>query len=620
MLSEYRHELHRIIQQGLITTLFQPIVSSLEQRIIGYEALSRGPSDSPLHSPLTLFSCARQAGCLSDLEHLCRASAISRFSTLELPGMLFLNVSPETLLEPDHYRGTTLLLLERHQLPAERVVIELTEQAPIHDVGLLRDALHHYRSMGLQVALDDLGAGYSSLQLWSELHPDFVKIDRHFIDDIHLDPVKREFVSSMLNMAKASRSTLIAEGIESAEELETLEEMGIDWVQGYWLGRPHSQPQEQRTQLEQQLRQRHGRQPSSEGIYSLLIETAPVTADTPTLQVLQRFQDQASLNTLAVVNPQQQPIGTVQRSSFTRKLLKPFALELLGRKPISQLMDSQPPVVDIGQSLEQVSRLLTSRARQRLEEDFIIVRDGNYCGLGRVMDVLRQITELKIREARHANPLTLLPGNIPIQECLARLLHNRQEARLCYLDIDNFKPFNDLYGYAKGDEVLLSLARLLRRHSDPNCDFVGHIGGDDFMLVLRSADWRQRLLAIDNDFSGCMQRLYHPEHLAEQGFRAVDRHGVSRLHDLLGLSVGVLHLDGHNDRDSDPALLAELASALKQQAKNQRGFSIACSTVAEHMRQSASGPNDGQHPPRRAATQHSCGLADVTHKSCGYLC
>lgn len=232
-----------IIRDGLITVLFQPIISLREQRIVGYEALSRGPSNSPLHSPLVLFASARQQCMLTELESLCRQIAIRRFSELQLPGTLFLNVSPESLLEPQHYPGRTLTMLSNAGMTPPQVIIELTEQAPIDSFELLRGALHHYRDMGFSIALDDLGAGYSSLRLWSELRPEYVKIDRHFIDGIHLDPIKREFVGSLLNMAKASNARIIAEGIELVEELNVLREMGVDWVQGYLLGRPEAHPQ-----------------------------------------------------------------------------------------------------------------------------------------------------------------------------------------------------------------------------------------------------------------------------------------------------------------------------------------------------------------------------------------
>ncbi|MBJ3774024.1 diguanylate cyclase, partial [Klebsiella pneumoniae] len=183
-----------------------------------------------------------------------------------------------------------------------------------------------------------------------------------------------------------------------------------------------------------------------------------------------------------------QPVGIVHRHSLSEALLKPFATDLFARKPISRLMSPDFLAVELTQSLQKVSRLLTSRARQRIEEDFIIIQNGRYLGLGRVIDVLKLITEQKLQQARHANPLTLLPGNVPIQQCLGRLLQQQREAAVCYVDLDSFKPFNDLYGYAKGDEVLLCLAQCLNERVDPARDFVGHIGGDDFMLVLGSPD------------------------------------------------------------------------------------------------------------------------------------
>uniref|UniRef100_UPI00257F6389 EAL domain-containing protein n=1 Tax=Pseudomonas sp. UBA6276 TaxID=1947324 RepID=UPI00257F6389 len=227
--------LDTILAQGGVHSLFQPIVSLSQRQILGFEALSRGPSNSPLHSPINLFAVARQAGRLNELEMMCRETACRRFSEQRLDGKLFLNVSPESLLEPLHENGRTLQLLQRYGISPNQVVIELTEQTPTDDFQLLFNALHHYRAMGFSIALDDLGAGYSSLRLWSELRPDYVKIDRHFIDGIHQDALKREFVGSILQIAKASKAQVIAEGIELEEELLVLIEMGVDLVQGYLL-------------------------------------------------------------------------------------------------------------------------------------------------------------------------------------------------------------------------------------------------------------------------------------------------------------------------------------------------------------------------------------------------
>ena len=236
--TEQLSALESILAHGDLSSLFQPIVSLSEQRILGYEALTRGPSNSPLHSPLTLFAVARHASRLSELEQACRRNACLRFDNLKLDGKLFLNVSPESLLDPRHQPGRTRRLLQDLGIAPDRVVIELTEQSPTEDFSLLDNALHHYRAMGFSIALDDLGAGYSSLRLWSELRPDYVKIDRHFIDGIHQDVVKREFVESILKMARASRAQVIAEGIETRAELDCLRQMGVELFQGYLLAKP----------------------------------------------------------------------------------------------------------------------------------------------------------------------------------------------------------------------------------------------------------------------------------------------------------------------------------------------------------------------------------------------
>jgi diguanylate cyclase (GGDEF)-like protein len=573
--TEQLSALSAILTHRDLSSLFQPIVSLSDRRILGYEALTRGPSNSALHSPVSLFAVARQAGRLSELEMLCRESACRRFSEQKLDGKLFLNISPESLLEPSHPPGQTLQLLQRYGIPPSQVVIELTEQTPTDDFELLYNALYHYRDMGFSIALDDLGAGYSSLRLWSELRPDYVKIDRHFIDGIHQDAVKREFVGSILQMAKASRALVIAEGIELAEELAVLIDMGVDLVQGYLLCRPQEHPPRDARTLLPKI------DPNAVALFeegsdlSALLNTLPaVVQTTPTAAVLEAFRKQANLNSLAVLDDKQRPIGIVHRHSLSDALLQPFATEIYGRKPISRLMSDDFLAVELSQSLQQASRLITSRARQRIEEDFIIMQNGVYLGLGRVIDVLKLITEVKIQQARYANPLTLLPGNVPIQQCLTRLLQQGRESMICYVDIDSFKPFNDIYGYGRGDEVLLCLAQCLNDRIDPSRDFVGHIGGDDFLMVLGSEDWRKRLNSLLEDFQNQCRRFYRAEHLEAGCFVALNRQGQRQEFPLLSLSVGVVHLHPQACSTLDASQLAELASQAKHYAKDVIGASV----------------------------------------------
>jgi diguanylate cyclase (GGDEF)-like protein len=575
-MTEQLSALSMILAHRDLHSLFQPIVALNERRILGYEALTRGPSNSTLHSPVNLFAVARHAGRLTELEMVCRESACRRFAEQKLEGKLFLNISPESLLEREYPPGRTLELLNRYGIAPSKVVIELTEQTPTEDFQLLYTALHHYRDMGFSIAMDDLGAGYSSLRLWSELRPEYVKIDRHFIDGIHQDAVKREFVGSMLQMARASRASVIAEGIELPEELAVLREMGVDLVQGYLLCRPQEHPPRDARALLPKLDAITTPSLTDEGsdLSALLNEQPAVLETTPTADVLEAFRKQAALNSLAVLDEQGRPCGIVHRHSLSEVLLKPFGTELFARKPIKRLMSDDFLAVELNQSLQKVSRLLTSRARQRIEEDFIITQNGVYLGLGRVIDVLKLITERKIQQARYANPLTLLPGNVPIQQCLTRLLQQGRESIICYVDIDSFKPFNDIYGYGRGDEVLLCLAQCLNDRIDPSQDFVGHIGGDDFLMVLGSADWQKRLHVLLEDFQKQCRRFYRAEHVEAGCFTALNRQGQRQEFALLSLSIGVVHLHPESCSEVDASQLAELASQAKHYAKEVIGSSL----------------------------------------------
>ncbi|MDO8369798.1 MAG: EAL domain-containing protein, partial [Candidatus Nitrotoga sp.] len=159
-------QLNEIIDKRLLNAIFQPIIDIQSGEIIGYEGLIRGPSDSPMHSPLSLFKVAWANNLTVVVEHLCRRVVLERFAELGLPGKLFLNVSPESLLQRDAKHGETLDYIHEIGINPGNVIIELTESQPTYDYNLLLEAVMHYRNMGFQIAIDDLGEGFSSLRLW----------------------------------------------------------------------------------------------------------------------------------------------------------------------------------------------------------------------------------------------------------------------------------------------------------------------------------------------------------------------------------------------------------------------------------------------------------------------
>lgn len=569
-----------ILDGRLLTAMFQPIVTMKTGRIIGYEGLIRGPSNSPLHSPLNLFRAAAQAEMSLEMERRCREVVLGSFAQLDLPGKLFLNVSPECLLQPEFQRGETLAYMRSVGLTPDRVIIELTESQPTYDYNLLREGTVHYRSMGFEIAIDDLGEGFSSLRLWSELTPDFVKIDKHFIQNINQDPIKLQFVRSIQQIAENCGSRVIAEGVETQAEMMIIKDLGIAFGQGYLFARPNAVPTRIiPTEIAAALEQPgisvypHGTLAPQKTFSArkLLVDAPAVSPDTPNDRVHEIFTGNPDLQAVAVVR-NGVPVGLISRYRLTESFSKLYTRELYGKKPCAKFMDTNPLIVDKDMSLQDLSHLVVTSERRYLSEGFVITDKGRYAGVGTGHDLMREITQMQINAARYANPLTLLPGNVPINEHIDRLLQNRVKFTACYCDLDHFKPFNDRYGYRKGDEVIQLTARLLGQACDPGRDFIGHIGGDDFLLLFQSNDWEVRCLEVLKKFDEAVTRFFSQEDLSRGGYTTEDRRGQEVFHPLTGLSIGAVAVEP-NAFASHHEIAAATAEA-KRQAKRPAGSTL----------------------------------------------
>jgi len=237
-----RVRLGEVLEERAVSVVFQPILAIADGDIVGHEAFVRGPAGSWLESPTALFAAAREAGCFEQLSIICIQETLRAFSTHGSRGLLFLNMSPWLVQRPGFDQARARRFLEGLALCPESVVIELTEDFPAIDMRHLRESLLLYRSMGFRVALDDLGEGFSSLRLWSELRPEFVKADKHFVSGIARDAVKRQFLRSIQHIARRCDSQVIAEGIEVAEDFRAARRIGIALAQGWFIGRPRAVP------------------------------------------------------------------------------------------------------------------------------------------------------------------------------------------------------------------------------------------------------------------------------------------------------------------------------------------------------------------------------------------
>jgi diguanylate cyclase (GGDEF)-like protein len=224
----------RVLDGDGLTIVFQPIVELAGGRVVAVEALSRFATE-PLRPPDVWFAEAAALGLGLELELFAIRGALAHLDELPAGARLSLNASPETLCTPDLFEALAAF-------PGERLAVELTEHAPVADYPALRAALAKLRARGVQLMIDDAGAGFSSFKHVIDLGPDVIKLDLSLTRDIDSDPLRRALAASLLAFADEIGATLVAEGIETQAELLTLRALGVTYGQGYLLGSPAPGP------------------------------------------------------------------------------------------------------------------------------------------------------------------------------------------------------------------------------------------------------------------------------------------------------------------------------------------------------------------------------------------
>ena len=236
--AKNKGQLQEIILREDVRTVFQPIVNMQDRTILGYEALSRGPSGTEFESPYMLFDVALESDLLFELDQLCRRRSLMAASELGEDHKLFINTLPMTIRDPEFQGKLMIEFLESMQLSPSRIVLEITERLAIENYAIFLEAMSYFTSIGFSMAVDDMGAGYSELEKIVHLKPNYLKFDLQMVRDIDTSFVKREMLKAFLSLANNVGAQVIAEGIETPRELETLLDLGIVYGQGFLFAKP----------------------------------------------------------------------------------------------------------------------------------------------------------------------------------------------------------------------------------------------------------------------------------------------------------------------------------------------------------------------------------------------
>ena len=481
--------LREVLEQRRLTTVFQPIFAFRESRMLGFEALIRGPEGSLFETPYALFGAAQREGAVIELNIICIQETLRAFARRKLGGLLFLNISPQLIVQRGFDQSRAARFLAGLGLQANQVVIELTEDYPTFDFHAVRESLMLYRAMGFRVAIDDLGEGFSSLRLWSELKPEFVKADKHFVTGIAGDAVKLQFLRAIQHIAESSGSLVIAEGIENGDDFKLVRELGIAFGQGWFIGRPESAPRD------------------------VLPEAAAAACRDARLRVA--------------------PTPRLRTGS------DPHAGDFI-RAADGACVEGALLRVEADLDLDALAALLAEADGRTLAEGFAIVSRGRYLGMGRSQDVIRSLQGARALAARHTHPLTMLPGQVPMHEHLEKLLLREAPFTAWLAAIDEMTGLNDVEGFATGDRLIHATARLLESIGEPGVDFAGHVSGTRFVLLMQSEDWPHRARRALAGFPRLLEAHASPEVFARGYFSVTARDGAAAVRPLPRLVIGIL--------------------------------------------------------------------------------
>lgn len=568
---------YHIIKEKHVFTVYQPIIDLKKGDILGYEALSRGPEGSKYYSPLQLIDEATHLGCLWELEMLFRQKALEGAKTMPSEKMLFLNVDPNIIKSSDYKTGMTKATLDDMGLEHIKIAFELTERTMITDYPAFQCLMENYRNQGYIIAMDDVGAGYSGLKTINEIRPHFIKIDMDLIRNIDKDTFKQALIKAFVDTATQTNIRVIAEGIETKEELKMLILLGVHYGQGYYL----QKPEEGFRPLERDLLHRienYNQMAKNIMDYSqeyhyisnLLSCDVPDSYESMTkcISVKNHMKNNGIASVCVCENGR--PVGLVMKSKMDSFMSAQYGYALYANRPISNIMNKLPLVVDRFTPISVVAKHAMDRSDEEIYEDIIVTEAGKFIGLVPMKKIIEYTLVYEKNNAKEHNPLTGLPGNPIINRVLSDLVEFKSSAFVGYIDINEFKIFNDVNGFDSGDKMIKLLAdtlRLVVKEKLTFTSFVGHIGGDDFLIVVEGEpnDYEVVCRQIIDYFDKEKLRFFSKNQLEKKTIVSEDRFGVVRNFPLTSLSVSGCY--GNLAQLKTVKGLTEKLAELKKKAK-----------------------------------------------------
>lgn len=567
-----------------LTFAFQPIIDLRSKRIYGFEALLRNYQEAGFSKIFDVFDLAFNNKVLYGLDLLLREKLIQLF--IQLPDYqkrrILYNIDNRILEMPNFEVGNTNKILRKYNLPNSALIFEISERMPFNSYESLSKIIYNYKNQGFKIAIDDFGVGYSSLQLIYTTEPDILKLDRFFIYNIHQDLRKKLFVEQIIKITHLIGGIVIAEGVETYEELLTCIDIGIDLVQGYYISEPFFvqdydkiKPKIKQILYDLELNfYTYITKKEEITIKELNIHyIPPITLNMTFEDILKHFNEHSDFYLFPIVNEHNEPLGIVKEKDFKKYFFQMYTRDLLKYKNFSELLIKHLEKVFILESNTEIQSFFDLISKdeflnENVIKEIIVTEQGKYKGVIFTENILKYVFQKKLFFAKESNPLTNLPGNKSIHRYIQEHQKFVGTFSIIYLDIDHFKAFNDAFGFELGDKLIFFIGNLLKPLSYyKNHYFVGHIGGDDFILFIKNKSLFHILKMVRNlqkEFKEFLKNILESEKVQEGYFTSKNRFGVEQKYELPNISSAILYFEkGQIPMENLSVIIAEAKNKAK---------------------------------------------------------
>ncbi len=556
---------------------YQPVVNIKTGEIFGYEALIRGFKNLGFKNPLQLFDYAYKEGFLFELDMKLREMVIYEFlENFKMGQRLFFNLDSRVIYSKNYKKGETLKILENLKISPRLLVFEVSERFKINE-EFIEKVLKNYKEQGFEIALDDFGIGHVCLEAVYKLSPNYLKIDRFFIENLNKDLVKKEIVNTLNKLCEKMNTKIIAEGLENEGDVYTLEETGVVLLQGYFIKEPSSLSNSEKLEIKVEFKRY--KSDYDINIKNYLKKAITVNIDDSTFSLLDILKDnEKDLENLVVLDKKGHPLAFISFKKLALMLNNNLYTNLFflrKDKKIYDLKEIFEPINIIEATRNLDVKLIEHLLENSHKEYFVVTENFKFIGVIHYKDLIKITLREKLLESLDKNPLTKLPGNSSIEKYLSDSIENQKDFFIAYFDFNNFKPFNDYYGFRRGDRAILMFSEILKSNFISDKFFVGHIGGDDFFIGAQNIDFLdfyKKVLNVIKSFNHNVVSLYDKEDIEKGFIVSKDRDGNTKQFGFLTVSAAIIQIKGGNFSFNDFNILEHYIAIAKKNAKQKDSY------------------------------------------------